>query len=179
VKFHISSVDFYWLIGLLEGEGSFTRSPPSAPNRPSISLQMTDEDVVLRAAILLKTTYYTFTPKNRKHKVSYLLHVRGAKAVFLMGKFQPHMSKRRQNQIQSALASYDPNFKEKMIQRSCKLTGDILEEAKQLLKKGASYREVGRHFGINHETVRTRVLYKSKPPSTWLKCELFVDGVIV
>lgn len=39
-----------WLAGLLEGEGSLIPGPPSYPNSPIIAIQMTDEDVVAKAA---------------------------------------------------------------------------------------------------------------------------------
>jgi hypothetical protein len=37
-----------WLAGILEGEGSFMKGPPSSPNRPVISMVTTDIDVALR-----------------------------------------------------------------------------------------------------------------------------------
>ncbi len=47
----------HWLAGLLEGEGSFLKPPPSAPNTPRITLQMTDEDVVQRVQEIFDLTY--------------------------------------------------------------------------------------------------------------------------
>jgi hypothetical protein len=44
--------DLHWLAGLLEGEGSFLKGPPSAPRHPILALQMTDEDVVARVAAM-------------------------------------------------------------------------------------------------------------------------------
>ena len=46
--------DFYWFIGLMEGEGSF-HVAKSGKNmgRASISLKMTDLDVVERAAVIV------------------------------------------------------------------------------------------------------------------------------
>lgn len=49
----VAEHDRYWLAGLLEGEGSFLKGPPSAPRYPVLSLQMTDEDVVARVAAML------------------------------------------------------------------------------------------------------------------------------
>lgn len=48
----ISNEDLHWLAGLLEGEGSFLKGPPSAPRHPVVALQMTDEDVVSRVAAM-------------------------------------------------------------------------------------------------------------------------------
>lgn len=47
----------HWLAGLLEGEGSFLAAPPSAPNRPCISIEMTDLDVIVHAASVMGITY--------------------------------------------------------------------------------------------------------------------------
>ncbi len=49
--------ELYWLAGLLEGEGSFLNAPPSAPNKPRISIQMTDLEVIQKVARLLQVNY--------------------------------------------------------------------------------------------------------------------------
>ena len=48
---------FYWIIGLLEGEGCFQKPTPSSPNQIRIILSMTDEDVVAQAAAFFKKSY--------------------------------------------------------------------------------------------------------------------------
>lgn len=48
----MSEKELYWLAGLLEGEGSFSPGPTSAPNSARISLTITDADVVARVAAL-------------------------------------------------------------------------------------------------------------------------------
>ncbi|MCA1643648.1 MAG: hypothetical protein LC785_17285 [Acidobacteria bacterium] len=71
--------DFYWLCGLLEGEGSFMKGPPSRPQYPALSITSTDEDVIQRVASLLAVSYCRVT-KRREHwksgKVRRLLLVR-------------------------------------------------------------------------------------------------------
>lgn len=49
----ISERSLYWLAGLLEGEGSFMKGPPSSPGLPVIRMVMIDRDVVERAASML------------------------------------------------------------------------------------------------------------------------------
>jgi hypothetical protein len=72
---------FHWLAGLLEGEGSFLKAPPSAPNRPVISMQSTDEDVIARVASLMSVSYWQTLPE-RYHcngwKTPYAVHLRGS-----------------------------------------------------------------------------------------------------
>jgi len=46
----MEDADFYWLCGLLEGEGSFMKGPPSRPQYPVISMCSTDEDVMQRVS---------------------------------------------------------------------------------------------------------------------------------
>ncbi len=94
--------DLYWLAGLLEGEGSFMKGPPSKPNAPYISLQMTDEDVVARAANLFQVGYQR--TKNRKPglwKASYMVQFRGSRAASLMRDLRPLMGVRRKSQIEA------------------------------------------------------------------------------
>lgn len=98
-----------WLAGLLEGEGSFMKAPPSDPGRPRISLQMTDEDVVARAAILLGVKYSTSQDRRcPAWKPTAQLQVKGKRAVHLMRELYPHMGQRRRQQILAALETYAP-----------------------------------------------------------------------
>lgn len=48
-----SPSDESWLMGLVEAEGSFLPPPPSRPSTPSISVTMTDRDVMERVSKLL------------------------------------------------------------------------------------------------------------------------------
>ena len=106
--------DLYWLAGLLEGEGSFSKGPPSQPNTPSISCQMTDEDIIKRLASLVDIGYCECKPQKEHHKVSYKVNLRGAKAVKLMMLISDLMGERRKLQIKAALKGYDPQKKAKI-----------------------------------------------------------------
>ena len=89
-----------YLAGLLEGEGSFLRPPPSSPQQSAVALAMTDEDVVSRAAMLLETSRQA--PPYRRavhHKPVYTARVRGLRAVEVMQALYPMMGARRQRQI--------------------------------------------------------------------------------
>lgn len=102
--------NLHWLVGLLEGEGSFMRGSPSSPNSPRIAVQMTDEDVVARAAALLGVGYTKngADPRNPNWKLTFSAKVRGARAVDLMLQLQPYMGARRYAQIDAALVGYVP-----------------------------------------------------------------------
>lgn len=63
----MSPLDAAWLAGLLEGEGHFGWSTSNRKNAagiavthryPKVQLQMTDEDVIRRAAVLMETKVY-------------------------------------------------------------------------------------------------------------------------
>ena len=141
--------DLLWLAGLLEGEGSFVKGPPSSPRSPQVSLEMTDEDVVARVSALVGVKYYA--PKNRspgRWRQTFHIHVRGARAVDLMRGLRPFMMARRSQQIANALAHYSP----KRV-RYRNWDDDALLAA----RKTMSLREMGRRFGINHETIRKRL----------------------
>ena len=77
--------DLAWLAGLLEGEGSFLKAPPSNPNCPRISLEMTDKDIVERAAALMEgKAVKRETLKNPLWKSTYRVIIKGSRAVALM-----------------------------------------------------------------------------------------------
>lgn len=99
--------EIHWLAGLLEGEGSFMAGPPSAPNRPRITVTMTDEDVIARIADLWDQSYFPEKPRPGR-KPTYRVALRGQRAVALMKELRPLMGERRQSQIAAALSSYTP-----------------------------------------------------------------------
>ena len=97
----------WWLVGLLEGEGSFIKGPPSRPYSPIVQIQMTDRDVIARAAELMGTYVYHCKYKAKAHhKTTYRAFLIGERAVQLMRRIQPHMGERRQQQIEAALACW-------------------------------------------------------------------------
>jgi hypothetical protein len=143
--------DLHWLAGLLEGEGSFMKPPPSQPNQPTVALHMTDEDVVARVANLVGVRHRPV--KNRNPGVwkdSFLLQVRGGRAVELMTTLRPLMGARRQVQIDRALANYDPMGRYRHKQ---------LPDAKELKRRNASksMRALAEEFGCSRQTILRRI----------------------
>lgn len=103
---HMKDEDLHLLAGLLEGEGSFLKSPPSGKNRISITCQMTDEDVIARVSKLLEVSYCKCSTVMAHYKPTYKTTVCGSKAYYLMVALKPLMGIRRQKQIDNALEHY-------------------------------------------------------------------------
>lgn len=148
----MTDAELCWLAGLLEGEGSFCKGPPSRPNSLQVSLQMTDEDVVARAANLFGVAYSRGTPKKKAWKYTYRTLLRGYPAAALMKQLRPMMGQRRQGQIDRALASYDPRLAER--RRNMGLP--VIEELDRLHQEH-SFREMGRMFKCDHRTIARRL----------------------
>lgn len=92
-----------WLAGLIEGEGSFwNRSKRYCA--PVVQLAMTDEDVVIRAAIAMGATKVVQESSPTKAgKLIYRTNVYGAAAIELMERLLPYMGKRRTQKIAELL----------------------------------------------------------------------------
>lgn len=93
--------DMIWLAGLLEGEGCFTASNGTA----RMVLQMTDKDVVERAAKIMGSTVlgpYRYTVKK---KPVYVTEWGGIKALAWMRVLRYYMGERRTAKIDEILAN--------------------------------------------------------------------------
>jgi len=103
-------MELHWLAGLLEGEGSFLHGPPSKPNCPRITVQMTDLDVIQRCSTLMGVPYKNARndKRNPKWKRAWALQLGNYRAVALMQRLHPLMGARRQAQIDRALVDYRP-----------------------------------------------------------------------
>ncbi|MDX2162144.1 MAG: hypothetical protein SF162_12520 [bacterium] len=138
----------HWLAGLLEGEGSFKPSPPSAPNTPAISVMMTDEDIIARVAAIFGTKYHVIKPRQEGAKIPYAVNLKGFKAYTLMRQLYPLMSKRRQAQIDRALRDYTPNPLRHTTEAQ-------VRDIKSRLAKGEAMIDIARTLGIHYEIIRS------------------------
>ncbi len=102
----IDPSDFHWLIGLLEGEGTFLTGPPSNPGLPIVRVSMTDRDVVQRVARLLDRAVVALRPRRQHHKTPFAATIKGAPAVDLMLAVHDFMGVKRRTQIQRAIRSW-------------------------------------------------------------------------
>lgn len=142
--------DKFWLAGYLEGEGSFLKPSPSAPNNPGISACSTDEDVIQHVAEILGVSYCEAKKKskNPKHKRVWVVKKRGYHAVQIMREIQPLMGKRRQSQIQTAIDSYDATKS-----KGHKLTPEEVEQIKVLCQTALSQKAIAKQCGVCRELV--------------------------
>lgn len=90
-----------WLVGILEGEGSFDLAKGRYPR---IRLGMTDADVVRKAAGLMGSTVYT--EFRYPHKPMFRTEVWGARAADLMENLLPWMGARRSARVAEVLGEY-------------------------------------------------------------------------
>lgn len=120
----LGTQDIHWLAGLLEGEGCFSVQKHVAkqngknPNKkrfhpigtiqylPVITLHMTDEDPVAKAASLLKVAAGKAPHTTVKGKAIYQLTACGIHAVGWMMTLYPLMGKRRKARIAEILANW-------------------------------------------------------------------------
>lgn len=141
----MTEVELAWLAGLLEGEGSFLRGPPSAPNTPVAKVQMTDRDVIARVAALFEVGYVNES-QHEEYKTAYQTMLRGERAVELMKRLRPFMGARRQGQIDEVLASYSP--------KRPNLDEATVREIRQRLANGEPVKRLSEHYKRARETIR-------------------------
>ena len=99
---------FYWLAGILEGEGTFMSGPPSRPNAPIVRISMTDRDVVERSAALLNRAVTPLRARQPHYKQPFVTQLRGVEAVDLMLATRPTFGLERAAQIDRVLARWKP-----------------------------------------------------------------------
>lgn len=143
----MDDLDLAWLAGLLEGEGSFLRGPPSAPARCTLRVHMTDEDVVQRAAKLFGVGHCSIPRQKPHHKDTFSATLTGTKAVDLMRILRPMMGQRRQKQITEAIASYFEHRQRKL------LTEDDKAFILQGIGAGITHQAIARQLGVDRSTV--------------------------
>lgn len=105
MKHSLTDLEVGWLAGLLEGEGGFQFGGGSQ----TIRLEMTDEDIVLRAAALIhKLTNHLPNVRfqyrgNRDHSGTYIFSISGPVACQVMKLIVPYMGYRRRQRIWQVL----------------------------------------------------------------------------
>jgi len=102
----MEELEFHWLVGILEGEGTFLRGAPSKPGTPILRVSMTDRDVVERVAKLFGRAVVRLRRRRPHHKLPYATTIEGAPAVQLMCAVRPFLGKTRQLQIDLAISSW-------------------------------------------------------------------------
>lgn len=112
---------------------------------------MTDQDIIDRVGVLLGVKR-TSTRRNLRHskwKPSYIVRVRGNRAVEIMALVRPWMGERRQGQIEEAVAGYTPWRRQLSV--AAKL--DIVRR----FRNGERAVNIANDYGVHRLTVNTVV----------------------
>lgn len=140
----LTDFEVAWMAGLLEGEGSFMKSPPSSPNTPRVVIQMCDLDVIQRVAEMWGTSVSKtgHHKKNENWRPSWKVTLRSGPAIDLMTMVYPHMGARRKEQIEEAVAEYNPGTRRSSLSES-----DIedIKASQEGTRPLAEYYKVSRH----------------------------------
>lgn len=109
----INQLEIGWLVGLLEGEGSFVYSKGTQV----VQLKMTDEDIVLRYADYVERLtgqsvhVGVFSPKEGNRAPIFYCTITGERARIVMRTIVPYMGTRRKQRIWQCLNKYIPHTK--------------------------------------------------------------------
>lgn len=144
----LTELELAWLAGLLEGEGSFVPPPPSDPNRPRISIEMTDRDIVRRVATMFELAYVQSRRYETKvnWKQSFCVILRGQRAVSLMKRLYPYMGERRKKRINEIISSY--------IEKPAAVAKLTDEAVLDIRTKRISMRQLAELYGVAKGTVQ-------------------------
>jgi hypothetical protein len=121
------------------------KGPPSRPQYPIITVTSTDEDVIQWVSGLFGVTYCVVKKRKSHWRQSFSTRIHGRKAVELMRQMRPHMSKRRQAQIDAAINSYEahPN------RGASKLTDEQVRQIKQLIRDERPMRSIAEECHVS------------------------------
>ena len=142
--------DFYWLVGLLEGEGNFRFL-----KSPIIRLTMTDEDVVRRAAGLMNGTVRNYRRKEMNRQDVWAVGIYGDNALNLMKKLLQEMGIRRQEKIRNVMkeAEKRPGVAWGERQTNSKIKLAWIPLIRELAKRGISQRKLSEMCGVSQTAI--------------------------
>ena len=112
----LSDKDFFWLVGIFEGEGSFGTN--GSGRSPLLRLGMSDLDTVQRVAALMPGGYWHEKKVKDGYKPMWYYHLSGHSAYNYMRAFKHHMSCRRQSQIRKILSEWNSCHKDRKPERT-------------------------------------------------------------
>ena len=106
---------FSWFVGIFEGEGCVGSRRNKKTHKGYIyhtggvflTIKMTDEDTIAKCAEFLGVKYKEVPPSKPGYKPLYLVRKMGGKTgqlMDLLGKMKPHLSVRRQEQVERHIA---------------------------------------------------------------------------
>src|SRR5258706_1593091 len=108
-RYHnVEELDFHWLVGVLEGEGSFITNREARNSYPVIKVEMCDQEVIERAAFLLEARVWIEGPRAQGWRPTYVARIARQRAAEWMRQLRPSMGIRRTAAIDAALSTYQP-----------------------------------------------------------------------
>jgi hypothetical protein len=105
----VTDFELGWLIGILEGEGTFIYSPKQTHR---VTVSMGDEDTIDRVIDIMSRLINAYVakgqiePRRIEYSVMYTANISGERARTLMRHVVKHMSYRRRARIWQALNKY-------------------------------------------------------------------------
>lgn len=135
--------DLYWVVGLLEGEGSFLLKKKA--DSAIIQCNMTDLDILKRLCNLAGGGICKIKKRESHWKQSWYWYLHGKKALNLMKKLEPLMGSRRKSKIQECIKIYEDVLDKKRI-KSEKIE-KMREEVKIKAASGKKHREIAKEYG--------------------------------
>lgn len=142
----MNELDLVWLAGLLEGEGTFLKGPPSHPHSPVIAVVMTDKDIIERVASLFGTKFLAERKRREHWKDPFSARLRGRRAALLMQKLYPYMGQRRKQQITDALACIEGS--------RFKLTPANIVDIRQRSRAGEKMQALADEFRVSYSLIK-------------------------
>jgi hypothetical protein len=155
-----TSLRLAWLAGLLDGEGTFLRPPPSSPNCPIVACRMTDRDVVDRVAVCFGTKVLAID--KGRYRTEYAATIKGSRAIEFMADVRPLMSDRRRQAIDTGKRAYVPPLR--------KLSFELAEEIRRRFAEGDSISSLAHIYEVKPQTIRPILrgeIYASAPLTPW------------
>ena len=141
-----SEQEFFWLVGLLEGEGCFNLDKSS----PRIVISMIDKDIIEYVGQIWGTNVHRREQHGLGTKPMYSTSIQGDTAVRLLRKILPYMSKRRKEKL-SYLLKMDllrPHRK-----GASKLNKEAAKAIRWAVSAGKLQAHVANVYGISASTV--------------------------
>jgi len=135
--------EFFWLVGILEGEGCFSKTQYS----PLIHVHMTDKDTMEKVARMLDTKLESHQPKGDRKK-AYTARIYGDKAIQWMEDIYYYMSNRRKARIDviRTWAFQRPGVYKK-------LNREAVKAIRWAYEKGKLQKEIAKVYNISQSLV--------------------------
>ena len=143
-----------WLAGILEGEGCFGFYRKKA----TVAITMTDEDVIARVSLLMKTRYSMQSRRKENWKDTYSIRLSSSKAVYIMATVLPFMGTRRSAKINEILALHTTAQEERLRKLKCpSIPINELILRWQNWDETQSFRAFAREIGLHPENLRRQL----------------------